>query len=243
MPRLSPFAGVRYAVPDGRLDDLVAPPYDVIDPAQAAALAARSEYNAVLLEAPQDEPDRDRYAAAASRWSAWRRDGVLVDDPEPAFYVYRMGFHDASGRPRQTTGVIGALELSDPRSGQILPHEQTTPKDKADRFSILSSCRANLSPIWALSPTEGLSALCEPVGPPDARATDEDGTHHRLWRVTAPAVLGAISDLVGCSAVIVADGHHRFETALAYQAERHQAAGRGGDFDAVMALVVELADD
>ncbi|MGH9181357.1 MAG: DUF1015 domain-containing protein, partial [Acidimicrobiales bacterium] len=244
MPRLSPFAGVRYSAPDGRLDDLVAPPYDVIDAAAAACLAGRSEHNAVRLESPEDEAEQDRYALAASRWTAWRRSGVLVDDPEPAFYVYRMGFHDPSGRPRQTTGVIGALELSDPGDGQILPHEHTTPKDKADRLQILRACQANLSPIWVLSPTVGLSALCEPSGPPDARATDEDGTHHRLWRVTAPGLVGAIADLVASAPVIVADGHHRFEIALVHRDQRRLAGGGEGDeADAVMAYVVELADE
>jgi uncharacterized protein (DUF1015 family) len=244
VPRLSPFAGVRYSAPGGRLDDLVAPPYDVINPAQAAALAGRSEHNAVLLELPQDEPDRDRYAVAAARWSEWRRSGVLADDPEPALYVYRMGFHDPDGRPRQTTGVIGALELSEPAEGRILPHEHTTPKDKADRLSILRACRANLSPIWALSPAAGLGALCEPAGPPDARATDEDGVHHRLWRVTAPGVVDAIGEVVASAPVIVADGHHRFETALAYRDE-HRAAGgaAGAPSESVMAYVVELSDE
>jgi len=244
VPRLSPFPGVRYAAPGGRLDDLVAPPYDVIDAADAARLASRSDHNAVLLESPADEPERDRYAVAAARWSGWRESGVLVDDPEPALYVYRMGYHDTAGRPRQTTGVLGALELSPPGDGQILPHEHTTPKDKADRLQMLRACRANLSPIWALSPAGGLSALCEPAGPPDARATDEDGTHHRLWRVTAPATVEAIGHLVASAPVIVADGHHRLEVALAYRDERRAAgAAPGSPADAVMAYVVELADE
>jgi len=244
VPRLSPFAGVRYAAAGGRLDELVAPPYDVIDPAEAAALAGRHEHNAVRLELPEDQPGQDRYELAATRWAAWRAAGVLVEDSEPALYVYRMGFHDPLGRPRQTTGVIGALELSEPSAGQILPHEHTTSRDKADRLSILRACRANLSPIWALSPAPGLSALCEPAGPPEARATDGEGVHHRLWRVTAPAAAATIGELVAGAPVVVADGHHRFETALAYRGERRAAGDPpGGPADAVMAYVVELADE
>jgi uncharacterized protein (DUF1015 family) len=155
-----------------------------------------------------------------------------------------MGYHDDAGRPRQTTGVVGALELVPPGEGGILPHERTTPKDKADRLSLLRACRANLSPIWVLSPGPGLSELCEPTGPPDGRATDDDGVHHRLWRVTRPATLEAISDLVAADNVIVADGHHRYETGLTYQAERREAnGGAPGAYDAIMACVVELAEE
>lgn len=244
MPRLSPFRGVRYATPDGRLDHVIAPPYDVIDAAESARLAARSPHNAVLLELPGDEGGRSRYDVAAERWARWRHEGVLVDDAEPALYVYRMGYRDPAGRPRQTTGVIGALELSEPGAGEILPHEHTTPKDKADRLQILRSCRANLSPIWALAPAPGLSALCEPSGPPDGRATDEDGVHHRLWRLTAPATIEAVQRLVAAGPVIVADGHHRLETALAYRDERRQAGeAPGGPADEVMAYVVELSEE
>ncbi len=243
MPRLETFTGVRYAVPGGYLDDLIAPPYDVITPAERRVLAGRHEHNAVHLELPVDEDGADRYPLAARRWEAWRADGVLRRDPEPAFYVYRMGFRDEAGHPRQTTGVIGALELTPPGAG-IFPHEHTTSRDKADRLSLMRACRANLSPIWALSPAEGLSALCEPAGPPDARATDSEGVHHRLWAVTRPALLEAIASLVSAHPVVIADGHHRYETGLAYREERRQAGGGApGSYDAIMALVVELAED
>jgi len=242
MPHLFPFSGVRYGAVDGRLDTVVAPPYDVINAADRQALVARSEHNAVRLELPVEEGGRDRYEVAAELWRSWRRAGVLVDDAEPGFYIYRMGYHDEAGRPRQTTGVLGALELSPPGE-QILPHEHTTQKDKADRLSLIRACRANLSPIWALTPTVGLGALCEPEGPPDARATDPEGVHHRLWRMTAPARLDAVAELVATAPAIVADGHHRYETALAYQAERLAAGDGPGDHDLILAYVVELAEE
>ncbi|HEX2063323.1 MAG TPA: DUF1015 domain-containing protein, partial [Acidimicrobiales bacterium] len=150
---------------------------------------------------------------------------------------------DEAGRPRQTTGVVGALELTPPGQG-IVPHEHTTPKDKADRLSLLRKCRANLSPIWVLTPGSGLSELCEPTGPPEARATDDDGVHHRLWRITRPATLDAVSELVGGDNVIVADGHHRYETGLTYREERREAnGGAPGAYDAIMACVVELSEE
>ena len=98
----------------------------------------------------------------------WLDDGVLRTDDGPAFYVYRMGYHDEAGHALQTAGVIGALELSEPGTKGVFPHEQTTPKAHSDRLQMLRSCRANLSAVWGLSLTPGLGALCELPGPPDA---------------------------------------------------------------------------
>lgn len=235
---------MRYATPDGRLDDVLAPPYDVITPDDRAALVGRSPYNAVRVELPADEDGRDRYEVAASLWEEWQGEGVLSTDDEPSFYVYRMGYHDEAGRPRQTTGVIGALHLSTLDEGDVLPHEHTTPKARADRLNLLRACRANLSPIWVLSTTPGLSELCELPGPPDARGTDTEGVHHRMWRVLQPGLVKAFTAAVAASPVIVADGHHRYETALAYRDERRAVTGgASGAYDAVMAWVVEARED
>ncbi|HEX7168805.1 MAG TPA: DUF1015 domain-containing protein [Acidimicrobiales bacterium] len=236
MPGFSPFRGVRYNAEGGHVDDVIAPPYDVISPDDRAALVARSDYNAVRLELP------DSYESAASLWRQWLDERVLVADEEPAFYAHRMGFHDEAGRPRQTTGIFGALELSMPGEGHILPHEHTTPKDKADRLDLLRATRVNLSPIWVLSPAEGLSALAEPPGPPDMRATDSLGVHHRLWRLTAPAVVEAIAGALASQPVLVADGHHRFEVANAYRSETGVGSGDTGA-QAILALVVELSEE
>ena len=238
MPRFDPFTGLRYGPDATDLSGVICPPYDVIDDAQRAALEAEHPANCVRLELPQPMDGLDRYAAAAALLAQWRRPGgPLAVDDGPAFYVYRMGFHDEAGRPRQTTGVLGALGLEPPGTG-ILPHELTTPKDKQDRLDLLRATRTNLSPIWGLSLAGGLSALCEPPGPPDARAT-ADGVHHRLWRVTAGGVVDTIRDAVASAPVVIADGHHRFEVALAYQAERPGP----GPQDGVLAFVVELAPE
>ena len=245
MPRFEPFAGIRYDTDGVSLDDVLAPPYDVISPADLERLEARSPHNAVRLELPRDEATRDRYAAAQCRLDEWLAAGILVVDDEPSFYVYRMGFHDEAGRPRQTAGVIGALELSVPGEGDVLPHERTMSKPKDDRLSLLRACRANLSPVWGLSLAEGLSQLCELPGPPTARGTDEDGVHHRLWRITQPGVLSAIADAVCAAPVVIADGHHRYETALHYRDERRHDRGpsASADEDLLMAYVVELSDE
>jgi len=244
VPRFQPFAGVRYDAPDGRLDEVLAPPYDVITPDERERLVARSEHNAVRLELPVGEGERDPYEEAAELWRSWRAEGVLRTDDEPSFYVYRMGYRDEAGRPRQTTGVLGALELTTLDDGEVLPHEHTTPKARADRLDLLRATGANLSPIWLLTPAEGLSELCELPGPPDARGTDQEGVHHRLWRVTQPGLVAAIAEALASAPAIIADGHHRYETALAHRDERRAASGvAAGGHDAVLAWVVEARED
>jgi uncharacterized protein (DUF1015 family) len=243
MPRFDPFPGIRYDTENIDLDRVVAPPYDVIGPDERQRLEERDPYNVVHIDLPRDEPGRDRYTAAGCRVDEWLAEHVLVPDDEPSFYVYRMGYHDPDGRPRQTSGVIGALELSVPGEGDVLPHERTMSKPKDDRLNLMRSCRANLSPIWVLSLAHGLSGLCEPPGPPDARCTDDEGVHHRLWRITQPGVVSAISDAVASAPAVIADGHHRYETALAYRDERRAEGAGPGDHDLLMAYAVELADE
>ena len=243
MPRFETFAGIRYDPTRVDLDDVIAPPYDVIGPDERARLEARSPWNVVRIDLSEPEAGRDRYDNACHLFHEWLDAGVLVADEEPAFYVYRMGFHDEQGRPRQTAGVIGALELSVPGQGDVLPHERTMSKPKDDRLNLMRACRANLSPVWGLSLAAGLSSLCELPGPPVARGTDDEGVHHRLWRIDQPGVVEAITSAVASSAVVIADGHHRYETALAYRDEQ-RAAGEGpGPHDLLMAYIVELADE
>ncbi|MGI8777421.1 MAG: DUF1015 family protein [Acidimicrobiales bacterium] len=244
MPRFEPFAGVRYDTDRVSLDDVVAPPYDVIGPEERESLGGRSRWNVVHVDLAQPSEGRDRYQAASCQFDEWLETGVLAVDPDPAFYVYKMGFHDDDGTPRQTSGVIGALGLVSPGQGGILPHEHTMSKPKDDRLNLMRACRANLSPIWGLSLATGLSGLCEVSGPPLARCTDDDGVHHRLWRVTQPGLVDALAETVASAPVVIADGHHRYETALAWQDEVRSSAGdHPGDHDLVLAYVVELATD
>jgi len=243
VPRFEPFVGLRYGPDATDLSGVICPPYDVISEEQRRALEGEHEMNCVRLELPQPAGDQDRYQAAAALLASWRGpDGPLATDEGPAFYAYRMGYRDEQGRPRQTTGVLGALGLEPPGEG-ILPHERTTPKDKADRLDLLRATRTNLSPIWGLSPAAGLSDLCDVATPPDARATDAAGVHHRLWRLTQPAIVAAITETVASRPVVVADGHHRLEVALAYQAEQREAGADAGPHDAVLTYVVELSDE
>lgn len=245
MPRFEPFPGVRYSE-ESDLDSVLAPPYDVIGPEERVELVGRSEHNCVRLELPADEGGRDRFEVAADLWRSWQDEGVLQTDAEPTFYVSRMSFTDEAGATRSTTGVIGAIELGVPGEGDVLPHERTTPKPKGERLNLQRSCQANLSPVWGLSMASGLSDVIAPSGKPDGRhlgrSVDAEGVVHELWALPADRV-DEVTRIVSGSPVVLADGHHRFETGLAYRQELTDAGQSGsGPADLIMALVVELSE-
>jgi uncharacterized protein (DUF1015 family) len=242
---VEPFAALRYRPDRVDLDDVIAPPYDVISPQEHAALEARSPYNSVRVELPRDDDGRSRYVVARDLLRSWRREGVLAVDPLDSLYGYRMSYRDERGAERQTTGVIGAVGLEPESAAGILPHEHTTPKARTDRLELLRATATNTSPIWLLSLSPGLSGLIGAVPPGGAvRARDDEGVLHELWPITDPATMASIAAAVASTPLVVADGHHRFETALAYRSEQHRdAGGAGRPSDFVMALVVELAAD
>ncbi len=243
MPRFEPFAGVRYDTDQFSMADVTAPPYDVLSAADRAALCARSDHNVVCIDVPSDAGGVDRYTEAGARFDRWRAEGALITDPEPTFTLYRMSHTDDSGRPATTVGVIGALELSRPDDGEILPHEHTTPKARSDRLDLLRATRANLSPVWGLSLATDLSHLLTCDGPPLEQWNDDDGVDHAVWKIRAADQLADISAAVGGAPMVIADGHHRYETCLAYRDERRASEGTGGPADATMCFVVELAPD
>jgi uncharacterized protein (DUF1015 family) len=244
MPRFEPFRGLRYSADLAPVAQVIAPPYDVITPAERVQLASRHQANSVLVELPEaDLPGgRDRYEVASDLFSRWLASGILQIEDRASLYPYRMT--DADGR--SSTGVIGALGLSQPgEEGDVLPHEQTLPKPRSDRLDLLRATRANLSPIWGLSMAAGVTATFDPTDDdPVADAYDDDGVRHQLWVLSDPDAVAAVGEALGQAPVVLADGHHRFETARAYQAECRSANGdQPGPYDLVMALVVELAED
>lgn len=243
----SPFIALRYRrSPD--LDDLVAPPYDVISDAGRIALEERHPANAVRIDFPRDEvqakPDGlDRYTRVGRRLNSMIMGGVLAKETIPSLTLYRMTATDSSGRTSVTTGVLGALGLEEPGTGDILPHEETTSKDKADRLSLISASHINTSPIWGLSMAAGLNTLYQPIGPPHHRAVDEDGVLHEAWIISDVDRITKICDKVASAPVVIADGHHRYETGLAHQTALAKSGEPVGGANAILALVVELAED
>ncbi len=215
MPELASFSALRFSPSAGDLSSLLAPPYDVIDAADAAALKNRSEHNCVRLILPDGSAD-DRYANAAATLRQWTLEGVLAVDPEPSVYVYRQRF-EADGRACERLAIFAAVRLSPLGEGEVLPHERTHSGPKKDRLALTLATRTQLSPIFLVArDADGRlydleRELVRTV--PDVEAATPDGIRHSMWVVsgeTGDALLSAASS----QPLLIADGHHRYETAL-----------------------------
>jgi uncharacterized protein (DUF1015 family) len=241
VPRFEPFAALRYS-PTDPLGDVTAPPYDVLSLDDVETLLARHEHNIVAVDVPLDRDGADRYERAAARIRSWVDDGTLVRDPQPTLTLYRMEFTDETGRQRHTVGVIGALAVVDDNEG-VLPHERTTPKAKTDRLDLTRTSRCNLSPVWGLSLTAGLSELLAGRGELLGEFRDNDGVLHRVERVDDPDRLAAICRAVSSNSVLIADGHHRYAISRTYRDEIRAATGRDDtDAELTMFYVAELVE-
>lgn len=243
VPRFEPFPALRYAT-SGTTDItlVTSPPYDVFDEPARADFASRDPHNIVKVDYPVETDGPGRYSAAAQSLRAWRDAGVIVQDQVPTFSIYRMTFTDESGRSRTTVGVIGALEVVDEGAGGVLPHERTTPKAKTDRLDLTRATHANLSPVWGLSLTAGLTRALEQPGEIVAECTDEEGVHHIIERVSDPERVSEISGLVSQNAVLIADGHHRYAISRTFRDEARSSGGPSGA-ETTMTYVAELVQE
>src|SRR5437763_5576365 len=198
MAEIQPLRTLRYdtrAV--GSLEAVAAPPYDVIDDALRAELCARSPFNVVEIDLPRGENGDDPYLHAQTTLEAWQQQGVLVREREPAVWVLTQDYTGPDGNSYTRHGFFTRVRVEDYGPGRIRPHERTHPGPKEDRLRLTRATRANLSPIFSLydDPDGAAWAAIAPhaAGQPWGVVTDEDGTEHRLWRVTDPAALGAVS--------------------------------------------------
>ena len=221
MPRFEPFAAIRYATDD--MASVIAPPYDVLSEADVEALEAKSPHNVVRIDVPRG--GEDRYDLAAKTMRAWLDEQVLVIDPEPSFTIYRMRFTDSAGTRRDIAGVLGALEVVDLEAGGVLPHERTMQEASTDRLDLTRATAANLSPVWGLSLSTGLTELLAEPGEALGAVIDA-GVEHLLERVTDPQRIAAIRDKLAADDVLLADGHHRYGVSRSYRDEVREATGR-----------------
>jgi uncharacterized protein (DUF1015 family) len=228
MPAIHPFRAVRYAASrPASLGQLISPPYDAISPAYRDELAARSPQNVVHVilgkELPGDGPEENKYVRAARALQSWRASGAVRQDPTPALYPIEQSFTGPDGRPLARRGIVACVPLHDYRDGVVLPHEATLAAPKRDRLELLKHVQANLSPIFGLyedGRREAHRALADAIagaGDPIAQAGTDDGTHHRLWRVEDPATIARLQALLAPLPVLIADGHHRYESAMDYR--------------------------
>ena len=240
MAEIEPLRALHYDLrKTGGLQNVVAPPYDVIDSEQRARLAARSPYNAVKIDLPTGD---DPYEVAARTLAKWRADQVVVQDDTPALWALGQDYTGPDGQRRTRRGFLARVRVDEYGAGRIRPHERTHPGPKQDRLELTRATRANLSPIFSLfsDPAGAAWQALEPVtaGPPWGEATDDDGTVHRIWRVADQNAIARVKDALGDKELLIADGHHRYETARVYADE----IGGDGDHRYVLMYLVALED-
>jgi uncharacterized protein (DUF1015 family) len=236
---VQPLQALHYATERvGGLQPVVAPPYDVIDPAQRAALAARSPYNVVEIDLPVPDGDLDPYAHAARLFSEWQAAQVLVRDDTPALWALAQDYTGPDGNAYTRRGFFARVRVEAYGAGRIRPHERTHAGPREDRLRLTRATRANLSPIFSLyddpagAAWSALSPHTETV--PWGEVSDEDGTLHRLWRVPEEDAADAVGEALRDTELLIADGHHRYETARVYADE---VGGEGGHRYVLMCLV------
>jgi uncharacterized protein (DUF1015 family) len=240
VPDVQPLRTLRYepsAV--GSLEDVIAPPYDVIDAELRAELARRSPFNVVEIDLPEGE---DPYMHARDTLDAWRQQGILTREREPALWVLQQDYTAPDGSQRTRRGFFARVRVEDYGAGRIRPHERTHPGPKEDRLRLTRATRANLSPIFSLFPdpegTAGEAIAAAAAGDPFAEASDLDGTKNTLWRVADPDAIASLQAPLLDAELLIADGHHRYETARVYADE----IGGEGEHRYVLMLLTPLSD-
>ncbi|MHB8968108.1 MAG: DUF1015 domain-containing protein [Thermoleophilia bacterium] len=230
---VKPFRGLRYN-PDKAtsLSGVITPPYDVITPDAQRHFHDKDPHSSIRLDfgyGSESAGDDDRYARSARVLDEWVSEGILAPDERPAFYWCREEYTAPDGTAAVREGFFAALRLVDFSEGVVLPHENTSPGPKADRLALMAATEANLSPIFCLysDPGHEVNALLEErtARQADATATDEAGTRHSLWVIDDDRLIAAISSFMSGQKLMIADGHHRYETALAYRDERRRRDG------------------
>ena len=244
MPRLFPFRGLQYDPSvAGPLDRLTAPPYDVISESDQEGLRARSPYNIVHVDRT-DAAGNDGasgYAIAGSLLADWRASGVLRPADVPSYYGYELRYA-LEGIRHRLRGIVGALEL-EPWGGNVLPHEHTMPGPIEDRLRLLRATRTHLSPIYGTisGPCVGLNELLDRTvdGDPIVNVRDHEGVEHRMWPIDGQE---DVTSWLADEPLLIADGHHRYATALAYRDERRADDGPG-PWDRILTLVVDAGSE
>jgi uncharacterized protein (DUF1015 family) len=250
---LRPFQGVRYDPERVDLSRVVAPPYDVISPPEQKRYYEQDPHNVVRLIAgevrPSDTPEDNKYTRAAAFFRQWMAAGILKREASPRLYVYRHQFVDPiSGESRSRLGILGVVAL-EPFGRGVLPHEQTHARAKADRLSLTRAVIANLSPVFALyeDSRAAVGPLIAPAlaEPPRLSITAEDGDQHTVWSIEGDQRFAQLADVFNASPLYIADGHHRYETALNfrnYQRQQYPEAPPDAAFNYVLMLVVDVRD-
>lgn len=250
MTEFLPFKGIYFNNQRIKGNDVLAPPYDIISPQKKEALYNKSEYNIVRIDFGKDLETDDqsvnRYTRAMDNLQSWQKEGVLRKHGTEAFYLYETSYSYGGGR-RSLRGIIGILKLVELGAG-VYPHEETHSAPKLDRLNIMRYCRANVSPIFSIYRSEGAAtgAIMENImaGPPYLEAEDDSGDRHRMWIIDNKEDIKSIRDEISGCPVFIADGHHRYETAIAYRNEvrEKEEIGAQPGSDYVMMFLANMND-
>ena len=247
MATISPFRALRYAPERVAASQVVTQPYDKISPEMQERYYEASPYNLVRIilgkRLPGDGDGENVYTRAASSFQTWRQAGILCPDPEPSLYCYSQTFTvPATGATAERRGFIGLGRIEEYSAGVVFRHEQTLAKPKADRLDLLRATRAHFGQIFMLYSGSGkVDTLLESAHAPDLEVSDEYSVVHRVWKVSDPTLIRQVQEHMQRQKLIIADGHHRYETALAYRNERHAAASPAASpYDWVMMTFVDM---
>jgi uncharacterized protein (DUF1015 family) len=244
MAEIKPFRALRFTDKAGSISSLTCPPYDIISEEERKQLLLKNPYNVIRLELPRE--GKDPYAQAGETLKNWLNENILRRDTDPGLYIYEEEFQ-AYGQTYKVKGFICLVKLEEFSKGIILPHEETLSKAKEDRFHLMNATGCNFSQIYSLYNDDGhvtrnrIEALSS--GKPRYEFSDADGVTHRLWLVNDPVVIRAICEDFKNRKLYIADGHHRYETALNYRNSRREQGTATGGEDYVMMMLVDMEND
>ena len=245
MANIKPFKGIRYNQSKVELEKVIAPPYDVITPGEQDAFYEESPYNVIRLILGREE---DRYTSAAQHLKKWLEEEVLIRDENPALYMLAQSFIDNEGKEVTRKGFVGALELVELDKGVVLPHEKTLSKPKADRFNLMKATQANFSQIFGLygDPDHRIDDVTNNIMKQDPVIdVDFEEVNNKVWLIDRPEDAEFISKVMKDKQILIADGHHRYETALAYRdLQRKENPDHTGDepYNYVMMFCTNMYD-
>lgn len=242
MAELKPFRALRYTEKAGLPEELTCPPYDIISDEQRTAYLEKNPYNVIRLELPRE--GEDPYEAAAAVLNGWLREEILRCDRDPALYIYEEEFL-AYGEVKKVKGVIARVKVEDFSAGVVLPHEETLSKAKTDRFNLMKATHCNFSQIYSLymDPERKTLERIDNLSADTPRHAFNDGSViHRLWVVNDPVAIEAVCGDFAERKLYIADGHHRYETAINFRnwCREQGLCPQGGEADYVMMMLVDM---
>ena len=252
MAHIEPFRALRYDPTRVSIPQVVTQPYDKITPEMQNGYYAASPHNLVRVilgkEHASDHHSENRYTRATQAFKEWRQQCIFLQDDQPSLYLYVQRFIAPGGsKEMERRGIIALGRIEDYSAGVIFRHEQTLAKPKADRLNLLRATRAHFGQLFMLysDPAAEIDSLLHPTGNPDLETTDEYGVSHRVWKISDPTLVKQVQTKMQDKKLVIADGHHRYETALNYRNERRAATGNPTDtapapYDLVMMTLVNM---